>query len=1141
MFSKRLMDNSPLDMQEASLWLKVWLFLYSRPPFALKVIENVAGSSAQDLSRNAFSTEELLLVYFLNNNKVEYDNIIKQGGVTENRLRQSIFTGDLKGDFNGAVKLLSKNDAVETILKMEFVYRGNLNEEAFWATEQALYAGLNEIDFKEAVLFAHAAADKEEFALEQLMGLAEKTNWAKALALRTAIKLAASHGEDVMLMKLYHKLYLAAKSQELKGAVCLRAAQIADFRLHRYREAEEFYRLALEHGARPFVSRRGLFRMLLNRSAYGEIIQLAEDSTDPIIQSGAAFICEYRLRDFQKALDIVAPSDFPTRCSLYVKMKDWDQLHSLYAAPNPPVPSSVAKLMTALMESWKGNFDKALMELDPVGSVSPIMTAFIKTFWKKYQSDYDGLIKESEGLLGCLHEDRILAGVKLTLATWLKDLRPEQSAILIGEYLDTGGHLPSTEDNETTWLDILLLHPSPNAEWFEEIEKDLDGMLESTENNKDWKRLASLLKIKSMVVKNEAAKVECLMRLAKLFEEALGNIEEATSYYTQVLNINSGHKRALDSLARINETNEDWDKYLQVIRLSMEANTDKSIKASLYFKYGSILETQFNKIDEALKYYKLAIDASPTSLPALHGIRDIYVKKEHWKGVLNTLKMEASIWDDPKEKAGIYTQMGEILHEKLEKSEQAEIYFTAAIKLRPDSSGALRALFKLYYNNSDWDKAAEIAGSLTKRALSVGTSEERALFFFERGQVFYHTGDMQEAATSYISSIQLDKNNLNPLHALLNISSRYHNPIEFSNFLGELEEVYEETDIGEAKSLIAIARAQLNQATNNSEQALGLFKSAGEVSPLLIDAVYGEANLLLLMGKDQDCHDRWQVYYELVKNKKEHSDDLLKMAKFYSERLDKPREAMTILRGILQKDPNNHKCLFELASELFSIGQNKESMVTIDRLLTLTKNTPFPEKADFIVLAVLIKFMSGEGRKADTILNTIDITQLTVKQAVTIAYVLTVRKEFGKALNVLRKARETNSGDKELGIFHRGLLSYIAGNPNGAIDELEPIAQKMPAALQVIADISMAHETRQQSLKWLKQLIPTHFDDIRFLEVFEERVPDLDNHKRRIYQVRAIFDPLLLEQVDPIPLLRNNALSSEEFKSAVGVKDPTGP
>ena len=177
--------------------------------------------------------------------------------------------------------------------------------------------------------------------------------------------------------------------------------------------------------------------------------------------------------------------------------------------------------------------------------------------------------------------------------------------------------------------------------------------------------------------------------------------EETISYYTEILRLDPENKHALDSLSRIYETNEDWDNYVQVIRLYMDVVKDPYTKASLYFKYGSVLETQFGKEDDALHYYKSACEISPTSLPALHGIRDIYVRKENWNGVLNTLKMEASIWDDKKEKAGIYAQMGNILYEKLNKKQQAIRYLEAALALKKDLTSANKYLFKIYFSQKE--------------------------------------------------------------------------------------------------------------------------------------------------------------------------------------------------------------------------------------------------------------------------------------------------------------------------------------------------------------------------------------------------------------------------------------------------------
>ncbi len=69
---------------------------------------------------------------------------------------------------------------------------------------------------------------------------------------------------------------------------------------------------------------------------------------------------------------------------------------------------------------------------------------------------------------------------------------------------------------------------------------------------------------------------------------------------------------------------------------------DRAQKAILYFKCGSVMESKFGKEDDAIRYYDAAIKTSPSCLPAVHGLRDLYLRRQDWPRVIQTLELEAN-------------------------------------------------------------------------------------------------------------------------------------------------------------------------------------------------------------------------------------------------------------------------------------------------------------------------------------------------------------------------------------------------------------------------------------------------------------------------------------------------------------------
>ncbi|MDA3862616.1 MAG: hypothetical protein PF689_01975 [Deltaproteobacteria bacterium] len=1130
-YQKRLKDLSD-NKEEALCWLKIWLYLYRKPENVIDILKNknIQTGNAELLLYSCMFTE----------NQDKYGKLLEKGGVKESRFRSAVFTGDTLEQWDKAIKFLSKNDALETLTKLEYIYRAKADPAPFRATEKNLFSTLGESEFLDASLFINAYNGREEIAIEHLITLSERKDWAAALAVLTAIRIAASSGEDVILIRLYHKLYQLAQTDELKGAACLRAAQIAHFRLDRKEEAERFYKLAKKYEVRPFLVRRGLFDLLLERNGYGELVDYAVEYEDDFMHDAAALLAQYRLYNHELAWTLVSPSDTAAKIDLALHLGKWDEIFKLYSIN---ISNTFNRLIISIYNSRLDKWDDAFANLRSLEKKLPLIHDYFSMHWYQQQGEIDKAIKYGESLKDNIKNKDNYFSILLYLSIMAKDNNHEKASVFIGEYLDLGGIIPAEDRTNITWFYSLMEHEDPKPEWFKEIEPQIDFLLKEKDKERDWPFVAKLLSIKRLIAKSKNEELKYLYRLAKINEEALKNIDDAVQYYTDILNIDNTHQKSLDSLGRIYETREDWDNYIKVLRLSLETTTEKGKKAALYFKYGSIMETQFKKNDQALKYYKLAVELSPTSLPAIHGIRDLYMKRGHWKGVLNTLKMEASVWDDPREMAGIYVQMGEILDRRFNKTKQAERYFNAALSLRPDSPGALRSLFQMYYKLKDWDKASEIAGSLSKKAISEGTTEERAELNYQRGKVFKKIGELFEAVNSFILSIRQNKSNYEPLREILEISSDYHAPEQFNDFIRQLEEIYDTEDNSTPSSFMSVIKAKLGLQNNDLEFAFNEFEKATEKDPCLHEAVLGKTELYLMMGEEEKAVESWKDYTKLCFSNKRNQTKFVSLAKFFSEKLDRPRDAMKLLRNVLQKKPNDMQCLFELASELLGSNKVREAAVTVERLLNLiSQKLPPAVHNKYIVLAIMIKYKAGEKEKVGGLLKKLRLSDLTLHQGVCVSWVLAKMGNIGKSLNLLDRVKTSNAEDNESLITHKALLKYLAGNINGAMESMESLENLKSSRSQMfLADLYLQHKQKTKALEIFEKLYVKCFDDSVFLKHFESVLPASMKRRKRIFQVRTIFDKSEQLPPHPRPFIKNDAFASDDFRRLVGTKDPTGP
>ncbi len=200
------------------------------------------------------------------------------------------------------------------------------------------------------------------------------------------------------------------------------------------------------------------------------------------------------------------------------------------------------------------------------------------------------------------------------------------------------------------------------------------------------------------------------LRIAQLCEEGLRDAAQTIDAYQKILDIAPSNREAIDALGRLYEGTERWAELVEVTRRQIRLVTDRAQKALLYFKCGSVMESKFGKEDDAIRYYDAAIKTSPSCLPAVHGLRDLYLRRQEWARVIQTLELEAKLWTEDKERAGVYAHIGQIYGERLADPERAIQYYETALQVDRECLPANKALFELYSTRGDYQQALHARG-----------------------------------------------------------------------------------------------------------------------------------------------------------------------------------------------------------------------------------------------------------------------------------------------------------------------------------------------------------------------------------------------------------------------------------------------
>jgi tetratricopeptide (TPR) repeat protein len=482
------------------------------------------------------------------------------------------------------------------------------------------------------------------------------------------------------------------------------------------------------------------------------------------------------------------------------------------------------------------------------------------------------------------------------------------------------------------------------------------------EEAEDRSGLVNLLKLRLRSARNSSESIELLKRIARASEENARDVVGATEHYQKILELQPENREALDALGRIYESTEQWAELIDVTRKQIKVTSDRNTKALLYFRCGSVMEAKFGREADAIRYYDAAIKTSSACLPAVHGLRDLYRRREDWPRVIETLEIEVRLWEDDKERAGVFAQIGRIYEVQLADLERAMHFYESALTVDPECLPANQALFEHFFALRAWDKALPISNLLVQRASRDGDPTSRSEFYRKRGVVARMAGDARGAAESVIVALEIKPMNVVALDELGSLAREEPDADDFEGTYRELEKVYKKRDdAGPLLARVLVGRAAILAREGDLDEATALYRQALEIAPADLTVVCALVDFHADMRRWSDAIAAIERFVRAEASAPaDRIEALMRKAALHADgELDSPR-ALAVLEEVLELAPTHQDAYYLLAQQHFLLGQYAAARAAMDRVIELATSPGQPLSAE-----ALARYYYYQGRILD--------------------------------------------------------------------------------------------------------------------------------------------------------------------------------
>lgn len=423
-------------------------------------------------------------------------------------------------------------------------------------------------------------------------------------------------------------------------------------------------------------------------------------------------------------------------------------------------------------------------------------------------------------------------------------------------------------------------------------------------------------------------------KIARIYESELRNLPAAAEAYRELLKLMPGNTSSLRALGRLYEAMREWDNLIETSETEVKLVEDERVRAHLLFKIGSVYETHRSDEERAISYYERAVDHDPRCVPALHGLRDLYQRRDDTEKVLEYLKKETLIWDSSRERSSIHTRVAEVYWTKLRDADEAGQHLQKALELVPDSGPALQLLLDIYFEQERWALAAPIAYSLSQHPETM-RADRRGELFLRRSIIAQHLGNRREAIDSLKIALDIAPDHAEAFTLLADILTEEGDADAHAEFFARLQKELLEREESAALGRVKRFLGRRAEDALQLRDAMLLYREAIGLDPDSIPALYSLVRVLRRQRAFQGAFEEAQAFATRALLPEVAQSARVIAAEILLNNLDDRDRARALLRAVLSDNPDHGGALFLDAQAAYLAADWPTARANMERLVHL--------------------------------------------------------------------------------------------------------------------------------------------------------------------------------------------------------------